>query len=276
MTGVQTVLFRSVAIMSESDNGRQSAPLSKETLDFCLSESLTASGLREIIERRDLASNDDDDLADYAFLYACAVCRNPKVNEDIIRLLLEYFPVTVRRRVGNVYPPLLHACANPNVTLNIIKLLIDTAPDTLRSVTNDGSTPLHWLCNNDKLDNAVATEILNLFIEKSPESVRHADNAGTLPIHLAVQAAKSPNFCRVLIETYPGSEQISASNGLLPLHCACLGGHVTTVQYLYKVYPDAINHAMTIGLADGIYPIHFAIGRDDPVAAFKPGITVGW
>jgi hypothetical protein len=57
-------------------------------------------------------------------------------------------------------------------------------------------------------------------------------------------------------------------NDALPLHHSCGGGTVATVQYLYKLYPDAINHVTRSG---GFYPVHYTIGsmdvRDDPTTA---------
>jgi len=56
---------------------------------------------------------------------------------------------------------------------------------------------------------------------------------------------------------------------VLPLHYACLFNTVAAVEYLYKLYPDAIYHAAT----NGRYPIHYAIGtmshRDNPIAAVE-------
>eukprot|EP00984_Skeletonema_dohrnii_P037697 scaffold40039_cov205-Skeletonema_dohrnii-CCMP3373.AAC.1 len=55
-------------------------------------------------------------------------------------------------------------------------------------------------------------------------------------------------------------------DGLLPLHYACMYNTVATVQYLYELHPDAINHTTT----RGFYPIHYAIisvdHRDKPTA----------
>ena len=57
------------------------------------------------------------------------------------------------------------------------------------------------------------------------------------------------------------------SIGLLPLHFACSYGTVAVVEYLYHLYPDAINHATT----NGKYPIHLAMAylylRDNPAVA---------
>eukprot|EP00985_Skeletonema_marinoi_P018455 scaffold10306_cov75-Skeletonema_marinoi.AAC.16 len=119
---------------------------------------------------------------------------------------------------------------------------------------------------------SAALEILKLLILKCPEAARHANNDGSLPIHHAAWGGKggwgrSPEFCRVLIEAYPGSERIVNHRGKLPLHKACARNAVATVEYLYSLYPDAVHHAV----ADGKYPIHFAIVGmnhiDSPTAA---------
>ena len=141
------------------------------------------------------------------------------------------------------------------MTRNIIQLLIDAAPDSIRSVTNKGRMPLHSLCMNKILDKAAALEILTLLIEKCPEAIRRTDNKGDLPIHIAAKTSKSTEFFRMLIEAYPGSERITDPAGNLPLHYACADNTLATVEYFYKLYPDAINHTTTIGL----YPIHTAI-----------------
>ena len=71
----------------------------------------------------------------------------------------------------------------------------------------------------------------------------------------------------MLIESYPGTERMTDGNDLLPFHCACAENTRATVEYLYKLYPDAIHHATV----RGSYPIHFAIicliNRSDPESA---------
>mmetsp|Transcript_21138 Transcript_21138/g.32636 ORF Transcript_21138/g.32636 Transcript_21138/m.32636 type:complete len:364 (+) Transcript_21138:497-1588(+) len=76
-----------------------------------------------------------------------------------------------------------------------------------------------------------------------------------VPVLNAASGGKTPEFCRVLIESYPRSERMSDVNGHLPLHFACGNNTLATVEYLYKLYPDAINHTTT----RGAYPIHAAI-----------------
>lgn len=136
--------------------------------------------------------------------------------------------------------------------------------------------PLHFLCANNKIEDSDAVDILGLFVERFPEAARYAGEGGVLPVHKAAgQGSKSLEFCRMLIETYPGSEKIATSEGattsggVLPLHLACRGGTVETVQYLLRLYPESVN--TTNG--HGAYPIHYAMEglrmRDNPDPAIE-------
>eukprot|EP00984_Skeletonema_dohrnii_P012842 scaffold5242_cov107-Skeletonema_dohrnii-CCMP3373.AAC.1 len=232
--------------------------IERELFNYCKCGFLEEEYLRDIIDRHELTLAPDETLRVDDYKFFLEACRNSRVTEGIIRCLLEYFPAAARASYDGSSP--LHyacvhaACDNTNVTLNIIQLLIDAAPNSVSTLTHSGKLPLHHLCGNKTIDEAASIEILMLLIEKHPEAVRHANNNGCLPIHQG-GGWKSPEFCRVLIEACPGSEQITASNGMLPLHCACLTNTLATVEYFYKLYPDAINHESTTGG----YPIHFAI-----------------
>ena len=250
-----------------SDIGQSSESLSKELLDFCKSEALSEEGLRAIVDRHGLTLNHAQTTRKYNKVFRAA-CRNERVTEGIIRCLLEYFPAAASANNGG-WTPLHCVCYNKNVRNGIVQLLIDAAPDSIRSVTNMGNMPLHILCSNQYVDEMTAIEISKLLIEKYPEAVRHADNdGGWLPIHIASQW-RSSEFCRVLIEAYPGSKRISTNTGALPLHHACYKGSLATAEYLYHQYPDAIHHAA----AGGDYPIHSAIlgtkYRNNPATAVK-------
>ena len=235
-------------------NENSGQPLLVDSLiDFCQSDSLSEEGVREIVERR--LSKPNDAWARFALHLACL---NERVTEAIVQCLLEYFPDAASDTgcEGLVAVPLHCACSNRSVTLNIIQLLIDAYPDAVRSLSDNGRMPLHALCMNKKVDEATAKQILRLLIEKCPEAVRHADSHGYLPIHLgASRGRRSPDFCRVLIEAYPGSERMGTSaDGALPLHLACKNNSLATVEHLYRQYPEAIHHADAWG-----YPIHYAI-----------------
>jgi len=267
--------------MSEIDNRRlqQSESLLIELFEFCQSESISEDGLREIIEQHDglreiierhgLTTQNLSSFHLGRFRFFHAACINERVTEGIIRCLLEYFPAAASAVVDDGWSPLHAACQNPNMAFSIIQLLIDAAPNTVRSVNHKGFMPLHCLCTNRKLDDKKSIDILKLLIQKHPGAVRHADIQGYLPIHYIAcgWGRRSPEFCRVLIEAYPGSERITASNGMLPFHFSCMNNTVPTVEYLYGLYPDAINYTTT----DGDYPIHYAIigmnNRDNPTGA---------
>eukprot|EP00984_Skeletonema_dohrnii_P011170 scaffold4432_cov108-Skeletonema_dohrnii-CCMP3373.AAC.3 len=186
----------------------------------------------------------------------------------MLKLLIEKHPEAIHHATNLGCLPIHLASQNKNVTVNIIQLLMDAAPDSVSSLDEDGDMPLHDLCRNEGLDERAAMDILKLLIKKHPEAIRHADNDGDLPIQFAAYGGRSPEFCRVLIEAYPGSERIANRFGWLPFHGACSNGTFATVKYLYEIYPDAINHAAP---ATGYYPIHKAIDsighRDNPIAA---------
>ncbi len=225
-----------------------------EISEHCGSESLSKEGLLEIIERYGLKPNYTYVSNDYVFFLAA--CHNERINEGIIKCLLEYFPGAASATSERGWSPLHCACFNPIVSLGIIHAIVDAAPNSVSSEDNEGWMPLHAFCGSDieKNETAAVQKILKLLIEKYPEALRHADNDGDLPIHLAA-GRKSPEFCRLLIEAYPESAQITDDRGALPLHIACRCNTVATVEYLYRKYPDAINHATT----DGHYPIHCTI-----------------
>ena len=263
--GVEVVV-PSTSTMAEgsNNNSQQSAAslLSKELFEMCKSESISEEGVREIFERYRL-THKNNHVDNYKFFRLA--CSDERVTEGIIRCFLEYFPDAASAADERGCSPLLCACNSKGVTLNIIQLLVESAPDSVRSVNNNGNMPLHALCNTRQTDDAAAIQILKFLIEKHPEGVRHPDNIGRLPIHIAA-GGRSPEFCRVLIEACPGSEQISGAGDAMPLHFACGKGSLATVEYLYRQYPDAITTPATPG-----YPIHAAIfgikHRNSPATA---------
>ena len=255
----------------DGDNSSQSndAALLEELSEFCESESLSVDGLRAIFERHGVATKIDDSSINYTFFHEA--CLNKRLTEGMLQCLIEYFPNAVRAvGVGGQLP--IHTLIweygdnMKNVTLRMVQLLIDAYPDSLRHEDNKGSMPLHILCANEKLDDEVAVEILMLLLQRCPESVRHVDQ-GDLPIYLAA-TRHSLEFCRILIEAYPGSERITNDNGILPFHGACQSYTVATAKYLYELYPESINVADNVGLR----PIYYAI--TGPQCREKPEIWV--
>ena len=145
--------------------------------------------------------------------------------------------------------------SNIMAVIDIIEVICGAHPEFIRMEDNDGQLLLHQLCATSNQDETLRTAILRLLLEKNPDSIQHADNNGNLPIHMAAAKTKSVKFCAMLIEAYPGSEQIPAmSTGMLPFHYACVHNTVAIVEYLYNLYPDSIEHTAS----PGVYPVHAA------------------
>jgi ankyrin repeat protein len=220
----------------------------KELRDFCRSESLSEDGLREIIERYN--------IIDYHRSFIMAACRNELVTERVLRYLLEHFPKAASFISKNGSTPLHAMSSNKNATPGMMQLLIDACPGSLRRASDDkGWMPIHALCHNNDLDDLVALNILRSILEKCPgsESVRNTTKKGNLPLHFAA-LRRSPEFCHLLIEAYPGSERIKNCQGHLPLHAACEYNNVATVKCLLQLYPES-NEANSYGDC----PINYAV-----------------
>ena len=252
---------------------QQSAAVLKTELEkYCRSDSLSEEGLRKLIEQHGLTPGKHYyRLNNYMFFIEA--CDNENVTEGIIRHLLEYFPAAASATNEDGWTPLHKLCSRKDATLGFIRLVLNAAPSSVRSVNSKGMMPLHCLCGyKEEEDEAAALEMLNLLIEKYPEAAGHADNNGRLPIHIASTwiGRRSAEFFRVLVEAYPGSLSVRGPWGKLPLHQACMRGSLATVEYLYRQYPDAIDHAAAMEQ----YPIHLAIEsvtryRCDPAAAVE-------
>jgi ankyrin repeat protein len=224
------------------------------------------AGLRELFERHGFLPNTDYNphMGDYHFF--AAACSHERVSEGILRCLLEYFPdaASAPRPWWRCATPLHMICSNKNATLGMVKLIIEAAPESVQKEDDLGRMPLHKLCCNINLDDEVAVDILKFLVMKYPEAIQHfagicedgeeTDSPAILPIHLAAEK-QSTEFCSVLIEAYPGSERLVDLDLKMPLHHACNGCNAAKVEYLYKLYPDAINHTTS----DEEYPIHVAI-----------------
>ena len=246
--------------MSEGGSNNRQWPraLSEELYEFCRSDSLSENGLRAIIEG--LAPNNGLNIN---YIFFTEACCNEKVTEGILRILLKYFPNAASAtdaEYGNM--PLHHLSSNRNVTPGMVQLLIDASPESLRHESTYGYTSFHYLCLNNNLGEDVRLEILKLLLEKCPESVQHANDGDGAdprdgadpPIHLAA-LYQSLEFCRILVDAYPGLVRMTDNLGRLPFHLACQSNNVAKVKYLYQLYPESINVADD----SGCYPLHYAI-----------------
>ena len=248
--------------MSDSDSNSSQELQYNELFDFCSSESLSEEGLLEIIERHKSLEAKKDDINEDEKKSILLAYGNENVTEGIARLLLTHFPDSARAADSMGHTPLHIACNNINITPSTVQLLIDVAPDTVRRLDDNGHLPLHLICITiTTIEEQTRIAILQLLLEEYPESARVVcanGNDSILPIHVA-SMERSYEFCRLLIDAYPGSERISNGRGFLPLHIACMneeGNALPTIKYLYELYPDAINQKDDNDL---LYPTQFAI-----------------
>ncbi len=229
----------------------------------------TVKYLYELYPESINVADNDGDHPIYCAIWGLKNRSNLKDGIEMVRFLMDHNPDAL----SSTGQTALHiACGDNKVTPDIVQLLIDAFPDSVRHEDNKGRMPLYNLCLNENLDGKVGLDILKLLLRRCPESVRHADAHGCLPIHLASGwGGKSSEFCSVLIEEYPGSERITASYGLLPFQIACLHNNVAAAKYLYQLYPESIN----VADIDGAHPIHYPILRginereDDPEATIE-------
>jgi ankyrin repeat protein len=217
------------------------------------SASLSEDSLREIIQRYGCEPNNNHRVENFDFFLE--FCSNNLVTEGILRCLLEYFPDAANVS-SDGWLPVHMICLFKNATRAMVQLLIDADPESIDRANNDDVTPLHFLCANTDVEDNNALDILALFLERSPAAAQRVDGYGCLPIHKAAgQGSKSLEFCRMLIEAYPGSERVAAPEKGLPLHGACRRNTVAVAEYLYNLYPESIN----VAAGSGLYPILYAI-----------------
>jgi hypothetical protein len=90
-----------------------------ELRSYCKSDSLSEEGLREIIDRQGLTPNHNhDDVGNYQFFRTA--CNNERVNEGIIRCLLEYFPDAAASDTGRSgWSPLHFAYSTPASSMQL-------------------------------------------------------------------------------------------------------------------------------------------------------------
>ena len=83
------------------------------------------------------------------------------------------------------------------------------------------------------------------------------------------EGENSLEFCRILIEAYPGSERVTNDYGSLPFHLACGNNTVAVAKYFLDVYPESLK----MENCSGKYPIHYAIDglkfRTNPATAIE-------
>jgi len=185
--------------------------------------------------------------------------RKTNIDIDMIKKLVEASSPDALFYQGDEMntTPLHLSCQNSCVTLEVVNLIYNKWPYAIRKRDKFGYLPLHRLCTNEHLNDIASLDILRFLINIDPTLMREATGETMfLPIHLAV-ANKSTTFCKVLIDSYPESIQLTRF-GSFPIHKACRRGSrddkVETIAYMFKKYPESINARDSIGRL----PIHCA------------------
>jgi len=176
---------------------------------------------------------------------------------DELQSLIDLDRFTSQLINSNGENPLHVACKNPHVTLRVVKLLLNAWPESISQPNRHGNLPIHYFCRNVKLDETVSVDILNYLLETSPESIQGEDSVGGLPIHTAARYGKSLGFLNILVDSHPESVRIIRGEiRALPIHLACSSDNcrLDTVEYLLEKYPGSIN----VEAYAGWLPIHHA------------------
>lgn len=228
--------------------------LNPSLTEYCGSASLSEHGLREIIE-----NGQNSGLGDYSFIFKA--CSNKKLTDEILDIILQYFPEAVREADEWGTTPLHYVCDNESATPKMVRLLIQHHPASVRKRNMSGASVLHFLSGANHLDDTTALEILQLLLDECGDLVRWlATEVKTLALHIAARNDKPTSiaFCQKLIEAYPESVRFIDGRGSSPLSNAVASGNVPLVKFLTNAFPDGINHQNT---TTGSYPIHDAIDR---------------
>jgi len=188
-----------------------------------------------------------------------AIIDNPEVGSycGVVQYLVDTDPTILQCRDEDRQTPLHMVCRRSTTTASLAQILVDGCQDTARESDCNGSLPIHQLCENEVLEQGVKLDILRILINVYvyPESLHTSRNISQiLPIHIACRY-QDPDFCKVLVDEYPGSLRLEDRNGYLPFHTACVTGSLETVQYLYEADRECINKCTTSGL----YPLHTAL-----------------
>ena len=186
-----------------------------------------------------------------------AIIDNPEVGSycEVVQYLVNTDPTILQDKGGLDQLPLHTACCRSNTTEDLVQILVDGYQDATREVDCDGSLPIHLLCENEVMGKGVKLGILRILIDKFPESLQAKTRKQNFPIHIA-PCYQDFDFCKILVDNYPGGLAIENGYGCLPFHLACDKGSLETVKYLYEAYQECINKSST---RSGFCPIHTAL-----------------
>eukprot|EP00956_Cyclotella_meneghiniana_P010017 scaffold13816_cov23-Cyclotella_meneghiniana.AAC.3 len=190
--------------------------------------------------------------------------RNPNIDSmiDVVKYLVHSEPSSLLTEDNKGRLPLHLACENAFTTVEIVKYLVDSQPAAASQYDCSNHLPLSLLCfTKNDMPEETSIAILNILLEAYPTELSDAYGRYNHTIHDLFANPKRPfEFCKIMIDANPGSVTQVEEYGDLPFHYACFGGHLSTVKYLYELYPESIG---IIGYEDR-YPLHCACNNKDP------------
>jgi ankyrin repeat protein len=189
-------------------------------------------------------------------------CYNREINLEMLDILYEAYPDSLRMADGYGDFPIHNACTHDShLSAAIVDWFLERCPTALQQVDVDGGLALHVAAYSD-----CSTDVTRYLIEKYPKALEIPNHYGYLPLHHSVSLGRldrgrAPNMEVVqhLLDAYPSAMQQADAYGDLPLHVACSNSLARdAVALLVRRYAEGV------GLAnkDGKLPIHCAVGRD--------------
>lgn len=177
---------------------------------------------------------------------------------EIFSYLLSLFPdneYVYKYCVDDNGNMLIHAAAEGRSSLEVVRELLFLFPDSPKLFNADGMLPLHLAMKNTNVD------VIQSIFSAYPEAITQVDVNGWLPIHHAAYFNSTVHVLQWLYKTYPiGFSTPQRPSGRLPLQYAaakCLS--LSTVRFIYEVYPEAISIFDT----NRRLPLHTVLARSN-------------
>jgi ankyrin repeat protein len=165
-----------------------------------------------------------DDNLDTALHVAARVGRL-----EIVRLLVDHWPMGVRAENLTFATPLHMAAASGNAEL--VEFLLGKWPEGAKPRNQRSNTPLHLAAREGR------AEVVKILLKDHPDGAKATNRRSNTPLHFAAEEGRN-EVVKLLLESWP--EGVTAKNMEFntPLHLAAAEGRVEAVRILLKNHPD--------------------------------------
>ena len=164
-------------------------------------------------------------------------------SEEVVELLLEYFPESLESKDSNSKLPLQRSAQNPcHSGTSIFRLVLEAAPQVLDQICPAQGHPtqqlsdelvarlrlavlssfqsqfaLHAVCERRYI-NEDSLEMIRAITASDAQAVQRKDASGNLPLHLVAEHSLSAAAAEVLIAADPQAVLYTDAYGDLPIH----------------------------------------------------------